>query len=465
MIFNRSTFVGRLVLVAVVGWFASPAMAATDQVTSDVSQSGCSSFSPVSDAAGEVAAWQSNCDPVGANADGSIEIFRAPVGGAPIQITAGGGCTSARPSMNSDGSRIAFESSCNLTGANPDGNVEIFLWRNGNISQLTTSTGCDNLAPSIDSNGTFIAFDSTCNTSGTNNDGRGSEIFRISASGTLKQLTVDSVGACDSTSASIDGSGTLVAFDSDCNFTGENEDSAIEIFTVNASGVVKQRTMAADDSCSSVRPSMDASGSIVAFHSDCDFVNGNTDRSDEIFTVDFSLGIDQVTDAGPGSACASGEARMSSSGNALTFSSYCKINNSNADGSIEVFQSGVGQAQGGILAVTSGTNGCSSVGGAISADGTRVMLDSDCNLASGNADGSVEVFRTTACICGGPATRKNPPKASDALMTLSAAVKIRGCAICECDTNSDQMVSASDALRVLKAAVGQPDVTLICPVP
>lgn len=440
-----------------------------DQVTADSSQSGCMSYSPDANAAADVAVWQSDCDPAGGNADGSIEIFRAPVGAGPTRITDGLGCSSTRPSLSDDGKRVAFDSNCDLTGSNGDGNVEIFVWDDGTLLQRTTSVGCDNLAPSISGDGKFVAFDSTCNLSGTSNSGRGAEIFRVTARGqvVLKQLTDDpNGGACDSTSPSTNGDGSLVAFDSDCDPKGSNPDFAVEIFTVSASGTVKQRTFAPEDSCSSVHPSIDAAGSLVAFHSNCDFTGANGDLSDEVFTVDSDLNVRQVSDAG--ASCASGEVRMASSGHAVVFSSYCKLNGYNADGNIEVFHAGVGSAQSGILAVSDVNAGCNSIAGGTNADGSLVMLDSDCNLVSGNADGSVEVFRATACACGAPSTRRLAPRTpltSDALFTLKAAVGSNSCTLCECDTNSDGMIRTSDAQRVLKAAVGQAGVLLACPQP
>lgn len=443
---------------------ASRAAAADTQQWTD-GVAACSSVSPVADATGSIVAWQSDCDPAGANADGSLEIFRAAAGGAAEQLTSGTGCTSGRPSISDNGGRVAFESSCNLTGSNADGNVEIFLWRNSGITQLTQSIGCDNLAPSINGAGTFIAFDSTCNTAGTSNNGRGPEIFRVSATGVLLQLTNDDVGDCDSTSASIDDSGNLVAFDSDCDLAGTNEDRAVEIFTVTASGVVTQRTFAPDDSCSSVRPSMDAAGSVVAFQSDCDFTGANADRGDEIFTMPLASNApDQATAAAQGADCTSGEPRMASSGLALAYSSWCKVGNANVDKSVEVFQVGVGAAEGGILAVTTGSN-CSSLAGALDASGYRVVFDSDCDPAGENGDGSVEVFSAAACACGAPATREDEPKASDALFALRAAVGSSVCAVCECDANGDGTNAASDAQRILRRAVGQVGVTLDCPLP
>ena len=471
MDFTRTIVAAGIVLATALGTpAASLAANPPDQLTDDDSGSGCASVSPVPDAAADSAAWQSDCDPTGANTDGSIEIFRATEGEAPVQLTDGTACTSSHPSVSASGDRIAFESDCDLTTGNADGNVEIFLWTNGapaELTQLTNSTGCENHAPSINGPGTFIAFDSTCNIEGNNNNGRGSEIYRVSSAGVLKQLTVDpNGGTCDSTSPSIEDSGVLVAFDSDCDLVGDNEDLAIEIFTVNATSLaVRQRTFASDGSCSSLRPSMDGDSSVIAFQGDCDFTGNNADGSPEIFTVTVAPSAEfvQITDSDDGSGCASGEPHMASSGLALAFSSYCNLNGRNQDGSIEVFQVGLGNAAGGIMRVSDGS-GCSSPAGGISAQGTLVMYDSDCDPVSSNEDGSVEIFRAAACACGAPATRKETPTASDAQYALRSAVGTIGCATCECDVNDSTTVTAVDALLILKFAVGQ-NVTLDCPVP
>jgi hypothetical protein len=448
--------------IAALTLVAAPCAAAVElvQVTDDQTGSGCISTAPVVDDTGTIFVWQSTCNPAASNADASTEIFRATLGANPVQLTTGAACTSSHPTVSSDGSRVAFESTCNPKGTNGDGNVEIFLWRNGNLTQLTATTDCDNLAPSISGNGTYVAFDSTCGLSGTNVDGHGSEIFRVSDKGVLEQLTADPDGDCDSTSASINRNGSVVAFDSDCDLTGQNENLAIEIFTVTAAGAVTQRTFAEDEACSSVRPAIDALAKIVGFQSDCDFAGGNADGNDEIFTVKTNGELRQVTSSPAGTACASGEVHMAPSGNAVSFSSYCRFGPVNADESIEAFQAGVGSSPGGLLALTSGAN-CASLAGGLSNEGTRVALDSDCDLTGDNSDESVEVFRAVACVCGAPNTRKTT-NTSDALLVLRAAVGITACALCECDVNNDGVVNTADALRTLRAAVGQP-LALTCP--
>lgn len=437
-----------------------------EQLTTDPSGAVCGSYLPDESSSGDDIAFESDCDLDGDNADLSFEIYRVHRGQTPKQVSDATGCTSSSASISASGSRIAFESDCNQLGTNNDGNVEIFFWKNGVITQLTTSSACDNLAPSINAAGTLIAFDSNCiypasNNGKTNNDAS-TEIFQVTDTGALSQLTQDDSGACDSINASSNAAGSLVAFESDCDLKGTNEDFASEIFTVTPSGTVKQVTSASpDDSCSSMTPSIDDAGAKIAFESDCDFSGANADRGQEAFVADASgATISQVSDDDGPSLCSSSRPRMSGNGSLVTFSSYCNLAGSNADASLEVFQATVGQTP---IQLTSGAS-CSSLVGDTSVNGRDVALDSDCNPLGTNADGGTEIFRLNACVCGAPATRKIPPKTSDALIILKGAVGQVVCLPCECDTDSNGEVVSSDALRVLKAAVGLP-IPLLCPAP
>ena len=64
--------------------------------------------------------------------------------------------------------------------------------------------------------------------------------------------------------------------------------------------------------------------------------------------------------------------------------------------------------------------------------------------------------------CGDPAAPEGSVSASDALFMLTAAVGQASCALCTCDVDGSGAIVASDALRTLAFAVGQP-VTLECP--
>jgi hypothetical protein len=76
-----------------------------------------------------------------------------------------GGIGGSTPSIDWAGDRIAFLSSANLTGQNPDGNQEIFLYNlhhsalSPALIQITSSKGTiGSILPSINADGTRIAF-------------------------------------------------------------------------------------------------------------------------------------------------------------------------------------------------------------------------------------------------------------------------------------------------------------------
>lgn len=85
--------------------------------------------------------------------------------------------------------------------------------------------------------------------------------------------------------------------------------------------------------------------------------------------------------------------------------------------------------------------------------------DGDEVFAQGDACSST----CTAVLCGSPTKEDGTsPKASDALFVLKAAVSSSHCDLEVCDVNKSKTVTASDALAILKKAVGQ-NVILDCP--
>ena len=97
------------------------------------------------------------------------------------------------PSINADGTRIAFQTTADLTGKNADGNLEIFLFdtTTSEFTQITRTTGGDtaNSNASINANGTRIAFESNRNLTGENADGD-REIFLFdTTTRTFTQIT------------------------------------------------------------------------------------------------------------------------------------------------------------------------------------------------------------------------------------------------------------------------------------
>ena len=106
-----------------------------------------------------------------------------------ITSTNGGIVSASGPSINADGTRIAFQSDRDLTGGNADGNFEIFRWTQGSgFTQITSTTGGAFFDVSINADGTRIAFQSDRDLTGGNADGN-SEIFLASSPETIATLS------------------------------------------------------------------------------------------------------------------------------------------------------------------------------------------------------------------------------------------------------------------------------------
>jgi hypothetical protein len=57
-------------------------------------------------------------------------------------------------------------------------------------------------------------------------------------------------------------------------------------------------------------------------------------------------------------------------------------------------------------------------------------------------------------LCGVPTTQAEEPTVTDSLFVMRAAVALEICDLCECDVNGDRIISVSDALTVMRRAVG-----------
>ena len=169
--------------------------AVVNQVTDEVA--GIDSTRPEPDRGGRRVVMQSEADPLGTNADGNIEIFlydsRRNVW---TQITDSTGVDNMRPSTHT-GRQVLFDSTADYTGANPDGNREVFLAlfkrRVWNFTQITDTIGLENRAGHVAKRGKIITFSSTADlVPGSNPDGN-REIF-LWERGVVEQVTSTTVG-------------------------------------------------------------------------------------------------------------------------------------------------------------------------------------------------------------------------------------------------------------------------------
>ena len=184
----------------------------------------------LSNSGGRVAFW-STTDFTGGNSDGNIEIFVQNTNSTSdiVQLTDSVGSIlggfNLQPSINTAGDRIAFFSDRDLVGKNADGNFEIFLARRVSgvwtLTQVTDTDGSANLFPSINGDGTRIAFVSddpaldTVNSNRLNTD-RNFEIMLATVSSTgnlqqIRQLTNTTSGVTNDAPA-ISEDGTRIAY-------------------------------------------------------------------------------------------------------------------------------------------------------------------------------------------------------------------------------------------------------------
>jgi hypothetical protein len=136
------------------------------------------------------------------------------------------------PAVSASGSRIAFISTSDLTGENPDTGTEVFLvdYHARTLRQISNVTAPVFVSDvSIDSEGQRVAFTSDGDLAGGNPDG-GAEVFLYeAATGGLTQIS-NSSGDGGSSNATISGDGRHILFLSHGNLTGGNPDNGQELF-------------------------------------------------------------------------------------------------------------------------------------------------------------------------------------------------------------------------------------------
>lgn len=445
-----------LLALAFVAVGATAASAALARRLTDSVGSPCAIAAPAVNGTASLIAFESTCDLTGANADGNREMFQVDRNGNVAQLTETAACTNANPSSNLSGTVVAFDSNCNF-GANADGNVEIFTVATGVVTQITSSANCDSLMPAINANGTVVSFDSDCDLTGDNMDGS-VEIFRATGAGAVEQITDDrSSTGCASINATSDATGDVVAFESDCDLGGDNGAQVNEIFDSRPGLGVVRRTNSQGDACVNATPALTNDGEALAFASDCDLLGENPDGETEIYAlqgetltqVTQDSGDDGCESVAPSIAIHDGEPRVA-------FAGYCDPTGENGDGSFEVF----GVIDGVTEQLTVGES-CWSVSPRIPASGDVVVYVSSCDLDGSGGAGSPQLYLEGLCVCGAPVSA-GQPTATDALYALQTGVGAQRCSLCECDVNDDGRVAATDALRILSKATGQ-NITLTCP--
>ena len=208
--------------------------------------------------------------------------------------------SSAFPSLNADGSRVAFSSDADFLGQGiPPGQFEIWLYDTTaqTLTRLThaAANGRISLDPRLSPDGTKVAFSSDADFLGQGIPPGQSEIWLYDTTAqTLTRLTHASEGNRDSFNPSLNADGTKVAFYSDADFLGQGiPDSQFEIWLYDTTALTLTRlTTASASDRGSFNPNVSPNGARVAFYSDADFLGqGIPDSQFEIWRFDDFLTV------------------------------------------------------------------------------------------------------------------------------------------------------------------------------
>ncbi|MCK6479238.1 MAG: PD40 domain-containing protein [Planctomycetaceae bacterium] len=248
-------------------------------------------------------AFSGNGDPESDNADGNSEIFlwsrrafldaAAPAGGVAynggiLQVThtSEGDCWGA--TVNRDG-EVAFLSTADITGINPDGSVELFLWKGNRFRQLTNITTGTIGAPRWSANGRTLVFEAAADLVRANPD-ESSEIFSWDGR-SIRQLTRGTTGA--STSPSVDPSGRLVAFTTTADLDGLAYGStAPEVVVCNRGGKSMRQVTLTEDGGENESPLLttDERGTVLTWVSASNFDGRNSSGLRRIWRTKVAAG-------------------------------------------------------------------------------------------------------------------------------------------------------------------------------
>lgn len=171
------------------------------------------------------------------NVDGNSEVFRHDrATGTFLQVTDTAGCTNGLPTINDDGSRVAFVSDCDL-GFGATG-TEIVFW-DGTFRGIDT-TGCESRDPRIsrDASGRYVTFITDCvgEYPGTSNPDGGLEILQWDTQADLYAEVTDTPAGFANEGVASSSDGRFVSFVSNADHeAGENPTGAFVVFRYDRS--------------------------------------------------------------------------------------------------------------------------------------------------------------------------------------------------------------------------------------
>jgi hypothetical protein len=195
------------------------------------------------------------------------------------------------PIISRENSTVTFTSDANISGGNPDRNLEVFRW-SGSVVQVTVSNR-DNRVQDINSQGDVFAINSQANWAGDNADGN-TELFLFDLRDPptqIEQVTDIPFPAVGAGGGSLDETGDLVAFRSNRDHGANGAPLPANELFVHRAGVATHRLTDAPTSFPDVLtvPEVTGDGSTVIVGSTRDFGGLNPDNSNEVFAFECAI--------------------------------------------------------------------------------------------------------------------------------------------------------------------------------
>ena len=273
------------------------------------------------------------------------------------------------PALDNSGTRVAFSAATNVTGENPDRNLEIFLLDTaaGSLTQITNTLGRSNIVPAMSGDGTRIAFRSIVHPAG-GSPGETDLLLYDRTAGTFTSFgRIPTVS--ESSALAFSRNGSRLAFASRADLRGENADGNGEIFLSDiTTRMLTQVTRTTEGDNQS--PVTNGDGTRIAFGSSANLTGENLDGNLEVVLFDVTTATaTQVTQTTTGETNLPGA--LSEDGTRITVTHYTQ-KNSLDDGS-ELFL--VDVANGTHTSIFGLASGTQTIGlGRMSADGARIAF-------------------------------------------------------------------------------------------
>lgn len=289
---------------------------------------------------GRRVAFESTANLGGANGKASFHTLRIDLSGEQAAFTEVAASRAPAPAMSRDGSRLAFASRENLTGENMDGNPEIFFYADEKLQQITHTSPRDtsqrtsdgNFQPSISDDGSLIAFTSNRDLTGANPDAN-LEIFLFDTTArTTTQLT-DTTDIPGSSDAKISGDGTRIAYLRDVQATGSIASQSRDLMVFERAGNVT-RIIASDVEGLSLTygRAISNDGQRVVYSAQ------TAARTTQVFLYDGRNDqIRQLTSLGSRAADVPLHPTISGDGSRVAFATRRNVSGGNTDASVELY--------------------------------------------------------------------------------------------------------------------------------